>query len=72
MAYPYPRVPHLKACVVILESMNKLIDNLDKHDVYGDLVENFCELDKTSRTTDRLIKMIKQDIKKELNYYDYS
>lgn len=53
----------VKAC---LKRINRELDVIEKLDPYGDILENFCEEDKRSRHTDRIIKMIDKDLKKAL------
>ena len=53
----------VKAC---LKRINRELDIIEKLDPYGDIVENFCEDNKSDRHTDRIIKMIEKDLKKAL------
>lgn len=47
---------------MLLEKMDRLLDEIDYVDPYGDIVENFCEEDKTTRHTTRIIRMIDDDL----------
>lgn len=58
------RTNKLRTIVEHLQVINQHLDIIDRLDPYGDLVENFCEMDKTTRIATRLIKDIKADIKK--------
>lgn len=47
---------------MLLEKMDRLLDEIDYVDPYGDIVENFCEEDKTTRHTTRIIGRIDDDL----------
>jgi hypothetical protein len=49
----------------ILKKIDKLLTELQKVDPYGDIIENFCEWDKRTRHTRRLIKEINQDLRRK-------
>lgn len=49
---------------MLLEKIDRLLDEIDYVDPYGDIVENFCEEDKTTRHTTRIIRMIDDDLKR--------
>jgi hypothetical protein len=51
----------------ILVEIDKLLIQLSKVDPYGDIMENFAEFpDKYPPVTKRLIKMVKNDLRKEV------
>ena len=45
----------------VLIDIDKLLDELERVDPYGDMVENFCDFDKV-RHTKRLIELIDEDL----------
>ena len=56
-----------RKCLEILQKIDKLVDQLNKYDPYGDLAENFEDIYR-ERETKRLIKMIKDDLRKPPTY----
>jgi len=54
-----------RKCLEIIQKIDKLLDQLEKVDPYGDLVQNFEDIYR-DRQTKRLIKLIKSDLK-EMN-----
>ncbi len=50
-------------CRDLLREINSKLTEIEKIDPYGDILENFCELDKTTRHTTRIIKQINSDLK---------
>lgn len=56
-----------KKCLEILQKIDKLVDQLERHDPYGDLAENFEDICR-ERETKRLIKLIKDDLRKPPSY----
>jgi len=64
----YGDIPRFKEravkCMELLQEIDKLLDKIEKTDPYGDVIENFCDGDKTTRHTKRVIEQIKGDLKK--------
>ncbi len=57
----------LKAQEILIE-IDRLLDQLAVVDPYGDMIENFAEFpDKYLPVTKRLIRMVKNDLRKEVN-----
>ena len=56
-----------KKCIEILKRIDKQLDQLDKYDPYGDMLQNFEDRlswgIEPKRHTRRLIKMIQDDLK---------
>lgn len=52
-----------KKSIEILQKIDKLLNQLEKVDPYGDLVENFEDMYR-ERETKHLIKLIKSDLKR--------
>lgn len=57
-----------KKCVEILKRIDKQLDQLDKYDPYGDMIENFEDTmswgeSNEKRHTKRLIKLIQKDLR---------
>lgn len=50
------------ACLGYLKDIDKILDEIDRNDPYGDMVQNFEDIDR-ERYTARLIKTIKDDLK---------
>ena len=48
------RVKSLKKIEEGIKMIDAGIDLLEKYDIYGDLAENFCEMNKTTRITTEL------------------
>lgn len=46
----------------LLGQMDRILDEIEVIDSYGDIVENFCEDDKRTRHTTRIIGMIDDDL----------
>lgn len=64
----YGNIPRFKEravnCMELLQEIDKLLDKIEKTDPYGDVIESFCDGDKTTRHTKRVIEQIKGDLKK--------
>lgn len=55
----------VKRCIEILKRIDKQLDQLDKYDPYGDMVENFedrLSWENERRHTRRLIKLLQKDL----------
>ena len=55
------RLLQVKQQLIVIDGC---LDAIDKIDPYGDIVENFCEEDKSTRHTTRILEMIQQDLLK--------
>ena len=58
-----------RKCLEILQKIDKLVDQLNKYDPYGDLAENFEDMYR-ERETKRLIKMIRNDLRTPSSYME--
>lgn len=58
-----------RKCLEILQKIDKLVDQLEKYDPYGDLAQNFEDIYR-ERETKRLIKMIKDDLRSPPTYME--
>lgn len=56
-------------CLEILQKIDKLVDQLEKFDPYGDLAQNFEDIYR-ERETKRLIQMIKNDLRNPPQYME--
>lgn len=52
---------NLKEMLSYLEKIDNILDKLDAVDIYGDIIQNFCDSSK-ERQTKRLIEMVKEDL----------
>ena len=51
-----------RKCIEILKRIDKQLNQLDKYDPYGDMVQNFEDIVR-KRHTLRLIKMLQEDLR---------
>ena len=61
------RKEEVKKCIEILEKIDRLLDQLEKHDPYGDTVQNFEDIMR-ERHTKRLIYAMKKELAGESPY----
>jgi len=57
------RIIYLRKMKIYLQEIDRILDRLDKVDIYGDIVQNF-EDECRKRHTKRIIKMINDDLKR--------